>query len=260
MLKRLIGVITVKDNWAVQSIGYKNYLPLGRPEVIAENYDRWNLDEILVVDIDRSRKGLGPNFDLLAKITDKRISTPLCYMGGIRDSNDALQLINLGADRIALDSLFRKDPDIAYKIADTIGRQAVIRVQPLLKVNDNICFYDHLTQCTTCDIKTDEFIQHNSGFSELMIVDVKNEGTLNSFSIDLFLPFADQKLQVICFGGITSHSQIKELFSKDNVSAVAIGNSLSYKEIPHKYLVTNTEVDIARTTSFGPATRGAKEW
>ena len=28
MLKRLVGVITVKNNWAVQSIGYKKYLPL----------------------------------------------------------------------------------------------------------------------------------------------------------------------------------------------------------------------------------------
>ena len=260
MLKRLIGVITVKDDWAVQSIGYKNYLPLGRPEVIAENYDRWNLDEILVVDIDRSRHGLGPNFDLLSKVTAKRISTPLCYMGGIRDSSDALQLINSGADRIAVDSLFRKDPDKIYEISDAIGRQAVIRVQPLLKVKNNLYLYDHLSKCAIDEIKIDEFIKHSSSFSELMIVDVQNEGTLNSFSRDLFLPFEGQKLQVICFGGITSHSQIKELFSKENVSAVAIGNSLSYREIPHKYLVTNTEVDIARTTSFGPATKGAKEW
>ena len=93
-----------------------------------------------------------------------------------------------------------------------------------------------------------------------MIVDVENEGSLNSFSTDLLLPFKNHKLQVICFGGITSHLQIKQLFSNINVSAVAIGNSLSYREIPHKSLITQTEVDVARTTSFGAATRGAREW
>ena len=38
--KRLVGVITVKDSLAVQSFGYKNYLPLGNPEILVENLDR----------------------------------------------------------------------------------------------------------------------------------------------------------------------------------------------------------------------------
>jgi cyclase len=29
--KRLIGVVTVRDGWAVQSFGYGRYLPLGKP-------------------------------------------------------------------------------------------------------------------------------------------------------------------------------------------------------------------------------------
>ena len=32
--KRLIGVITVRQGWAVQSFGYQRHLPLGRPEVL----------------------------------------------------------------------------------------------------------------------------------------------------------------------------------------------------------------------------------
>lgn len=260
MLKRLIGVITVKENWAVQSIGYSKYLPLGRPEVIAENYDRWKLDEILVVDIDRSKLRKGPNFELLERITKKRISTPLCYMGGIRNSEDALQLINKGADRIAIDSLFREDADEVAKISDVVGRQAVIRAQPLISIKNNIYIYDHLARDSSELIDMQKFTNQNLSFSELMIIDVKNEGFFNSFSMDFIKPFQKQDLQLICFGGITSHQQIKKLFSNDHISAVAIGNSLSYREIPHKSLVTQTEVDIARTTSFGSATKGAREW
>ena len=52
--KRLIGVITVKNNIAVQSFGYKNYLPIGDPRVLAENLDRWGADEIHVNCIDRT--------------------------------------------------------------------------------------------------------------------------------------------------------------------------------------------------------------
>ena len=34
--KRLIGVVTVRRGWAVQSFGYKRWLPLGRPEVLGK--------------------------------------------------------------------------------------------------------------------------------------------------------------------------------------------------------------------------------
>ena len=63
--KRLMGVIVVKDGWAVQSFGYQRYLPLGNPAILAENLNRWGVDEILLLSIERSRKNLGPDFDLL---------------------------------------------------------------------------------------------------------------------------------------------------------------------------------------------------
>jgi imidazole glycerol-phosphate synthase subunit HisF len=260
MLKRLVGVITVKNNWAVQSIGYKKYLPIGRPEIIAENYDRWQLDEILIIDIDRSKLNLGPNYELLEKITSKRLMTPLCYMGGIRSSHDALKLINRGADRIALDSLFRHNPDIVDTIADTIGLQAVIKVQPLIVKEKEIFCYDYLKQTPFEKLDPMKFVKRNKNFSELMIVDVENEGVLGAFNENLISMFSKSNLQLICFGGISNSSQVKRILSNPIVSAIAIGNSLSYREIPHKSILPQTEVDLARQTSFGKITRGAKDW
>ena len=46
--KRVIGSLIIKDDWVVQSFGYKNYLPVGRAEVMAENLDRWGVDEIYI--------------------------------------------------------------------------------------------------------------------------------------------------------------------------------------------------------------------
>lgn len=260
MLKRLIGVITVKNNWAVQSIGYKRYLPLGRPEIIAENYDRWQLDEIFVVDIDRSRSGQGPNFGLLEKITGKNLMTPLCYMGGIRNSDDALKLTSLGADRIAVDSLFRENPSAVQSIADTIGRQAVIIALPLIVNGKDIRVYDHLSGSAKEKINLSKVVGRNSCFSELMVIDVLNEGLLQAFNTDLLVPFRESNLQLICFGGITTSHQVKNILAEKSVSAIAIGNSLSYREIPHKRLLPQTQVDLARQTSFGVSTSGAKEW
>jgi cyclase len=260
LLKRLVGVITVRENWAVQSIGYNRYLPLGRPEVIAENFDSWQLDEILVVDIDQSKRGAGPNFDLLKKISDQKIMTPICYMGGVRGVDDALQLIKSGADRIAIDSLYRTDLDAAYSIAGAIGRQAVVRVQPLIYQSGNLHCYDHLAKASSGKIILEELAATAQSFSELMIVDVMNEGKPNSFTEEMLSAFDHQKMQLICFGGISTKSQVSRLFTYENVSAVAIGNSLSYREIANRSVHVQTETDVARSTSFGARTDGAKEW
>ena len=55
--KRIIGVITVKDRLAVQSFGYKKYLPLGNQVVLQKILI--DVDEILVQSIDRSANNWG---------------------------------------------------------------------------------------------------------------------------------------------------------------------------------------------------------
>src|SRR3989338_7969798 len=102
--KRLIGVVTVKSGWAVQSVGYQRYLPLGRPEWLVENLDRWGADEILLQCIDRSTADAGPDFELLDKVARLGLSTPLIYSGGIRSRDEGVAVIQRGADRIAVDA------------------------------------------------------------------------------------------------------------------------------------------------------------
>ena len=132
--KRLIGVVTVKDGWAVQSFGYKRYLPLGRPEVLVQNLDRWGADEIMLQCIDRSRPDrgdVGPDFALLDRVAKLGIATPLIYAGGVRTADDARVAVNMGADRIALDAMLRDDAQEVAKVGYQLGAQAVIAALPM---------------------------------------------------------------------------------------------------------------------------------
>ena len=84
--KRMIGTIVVKNGQAVQSFGYQNYLPIGKPRCLAENLDRWGVDEIIILSIDRSKYNLGPDLNTLKEIANEGIKTPLIYGGGIFNS------------------------------------------------------------------------------------------------------------------------------------------------------------------------------
>src|SRR5262245_61855681 len=83
MLKaRLIGVVPVKDGWAVQSFGFSRFLPVGHPEVCVEFLDRHGVDEIALLDISATREGRGPDIDMLARCA-RRAHVPIAFGGGV---------------------------------------------------------------------------------------------------------------------------------------------------------------------------------
>ena len=90
MLKRrIIGSITLKDNWVVQSINFNKYLPVGRLKYSVDFLDRWGIDEILVLDINASKSGYTPNYKLIKESTID-INVPLTVGGGIQNVSDMI--------------------------------------------------------------------------------------------------------------------------------------------------------------------------
>ena len=62
------------------------------PEILIENLERWGVDEIIIISIDRSQLGVGPDFELISRISACGFATPISYGGGIR-SSDAVSVI-----------------------------------------------------------------------------------------------------------------------------------------------------------------------
>jgi len=240
--KRIIGVVTVKNGWAVQSFGYKRYLPLGKPECLIENLDRWGADEIFIQVIDRSNSNLGPDFELLEKVSRLRLETPLIYGGGIRNISDAIQVIKTGADRISLDSTYRKMPDNIKVISETLGAQAIIISTPMSFDSGMLGVYDYQKLEISLDIDSTRDIINSGIVSEMLVIDYKNEGYKNSFNRQIIDGLMIKKKgSVIAFGGITEDEQVNSLLNLDIVSAVAIGNSLSYREHAIQMIKKNIE-------------------
>lgn len=228
--KRLIGVITVRQGWAVQSIGYNKYLPLGRPEVLAENLDRWGVDEILIQCIDRTTNNSGPNLVLLDSIAKAGLGTPLVYSGGISTPDEALAVIQRGADRIAVDAALRDSPEAVDAMASQLGAQALIGVVPCV-VHDGLPqIWCYRSRSIKSFGPTTQGVFKSGAVSEILIVDAANEGRPQGFQQELLTIPELQGMPIIAFGGISTHEQMIELYQKSNVVAVAVGNFLNYRE------------------------------
>ncbi|MCX8477975.1 MAG: HisA/HisF-related TIM barrel protein [Sphingomonas sp.] len=227
--KRLVGVVTVKDGWAVQSIGYRRYLPLGRPEILVENLDRWGADEILLQVIDRTRRALGPDMELLERIGGLGLSTPLIYAGGIGSAADAVAAVAAAADRIVVDALIHDNPDEVVKAGELLGNQAMIASLPLSIEHGVAQLLDYRARASE-PLKEPLLEMLRSGaLSEALVIDWKHEGGPSSFD-EALLTALPEGVPVIAFGGLSSPAQMGNILACQHVVAGAVGNFLSYRE------------------------------
>ncbi len=227
--KRLIGVVTVKDGWAVQSFGYRRYLPLGKPETLVQNLDRWGADEILVQCIDRSAKRLGPDLEVLGKIDRLGCSTPIIYGGGILEPSDAIKVISRGADRVMVDAMLFDAPELIETVARDIGSQAIIAHLSARVSTNGFLAKDYRT---LGELLVSEWVRRLplEWISELMITDWRHEGLPESFDTRLLEIASLVDKPLLCFGGISSPKQIEQVLLHTKVAGVGIGNFLNYRE------------------------------
>ncbi|WP_103668738.1 HisA/HisF-related TIM barrel protein [Pseudanabaena sp. BC1403] len=228
--KRLMGVVTVKDGWAVQSFGYRRYLPLGKPECLIENLDRWGADEILVQVIDRSRCNREPDFRLLESIGKLGLATPLIYAGGIRNVADSVKVIQYGADRLVVDALLHDDLQAVQHLSARLGAQAIIASLPLSWQEGRIEWFDYRTQTRTAIANQVLSFISSGVVSEVFISDFSHEGQANGFESNLITNFPLQDVPIVAFGGLSDPNQIRNLLLQPNIVAIAVGNFLNYKE------------------------------
>jgi len=228
--KRLIGVVTIKDGRAVQSIGYRRYLPLGKPECLVENLDRWGADEILVQVIDRSLSGRGPDFDLLERIARLGLETPLIYGGGVRSVEEGVRAIQMGADRLVLDAVLNDDPVTVQQLSKRLGAQAIIAAMPLSLNGNRIEWLNYRKKSSTEISERYLGLIESGAVSEVLLIDWKHEGSEVGFEQDLVKSLPLTGTPLIVFGGISTPGQMAELLRIEKVAAVAVGNFLSYRE------------------------------
>ena len=228
--KRLISSIVCRSGNVVQSFGYDKFLPIGSIESSVKNLNRWNADEIIILSIDRSINNSGPDFDIIKKIKKLKIETPIIYGGGISNYSQAKKVIELGADRIVLESVVNQNFNHLKEISESVGSQSVILSMPLtFNKKNELLIYDY-------KLKKEKAIGENfikaikeNLISEILISDFKNQGTMKGFNHEILKKFNFKK-NLILHCGIYEKENFKKIFSDKRVVACVIGNNLNYGE------------------------------
>src|SRR5690554_1912899 len=106
---RIIPVLLVHKKGLVKTIKFKDPKYVGDPMNAVKIFNEKEVDEIIVIDIDASINGNQPDLKMIENLAFE-CRMPLCYGGGVKTPEQALEILNLGVEKVAVSSAAIENP------------------------------------------------------------------------------------------------------------------------------------------------------
>jgi len=192
---------------------------VGDPINAVRIFNDKEVDELMVLDIDSTRDGRGPNFELIEELAGECFM-PLCYGGGIRTAEEAKTVFSLGVEKVAVQSAFLREPRVVREIADHAGEQAVV---VSIDIERDWLGRQRVRGTRSRDWREALAQAAGAGAGEILLTSVEREGTLGGMDTALIAEAsALVGVPLIANGGAGSLGDIENAV-KAGASAVAAG-------------------------------------
>jgi len=236
----VIPCLLKRGGGLVKSVRFRNHRYVGDPMNAIKIFNEKEVDELIVLDIDASRKERPIDWDGLRRMAEECFM-PLCYGGGVRSVKDAVALVGLGVEKVALNSAALRDPDLLPALADRLGSQSVVAAIDVKKTwwgGERV--YDHVTGRAT-GFSAVEHAQRmvERGAGEILLTSVDRDGTGRGYDLGLVERVARAvSVPVIACGGAGGVADLAAAVNRGGASAVAAG-SLFVFHGPHRAVLIN---------------------
>lgn len=229
---RLIARLDVKNDNLVKGIQLEGLRKMGSPHVFALDYYQQGIDELLYMDIVASLYNRNSLSDIVYKATGD-VFIPITVGGGLRSVEDVRKMLQMGADKVALNTAAIKDEQIITKVAQSFGSQCMVLGIEAKKRRDQAgyeAYYDNGREHSGKDVI--EWAKRGValGAGEILLTSVDKEGLEKGIDYDLVQQVCSAvSVPVIVSGGCGNGTHVADA-AKAGASAVAVASVLHYKK------------------------------
>jgi len=231
--KRIIPCLDVNDGRVVKGVNFVGLRDAGDPVEVARRYNQEGADEITFLDIGASHEGRDTIVDVVKKVAQE-VFIPLTVGGGIRELSDIYNLLNVGCDKVSINSAAIKRPDFIGEGAKRFGSQCIVVAIDAKKVDENRWhIFTHGGRNDT-GIDALEWAKeaYNRGAGELLVTSMDADGTKAGFDNTLNKRISELvNIPVIASGGAGTMEHMKEAFTLGNADAALAASIFHFKEI-----------------------------
>ena len=211
---RLIPVVLLKNGWLVQSFEFSRYLNLGNPFWTVKRLSEWASDELIYLDItdddsyDMRREDLGaPNRRSFLEIIEdvaKVTFMPITVGGKIRTLGEVRDRLNLGADKISINTVAFDDPKFIGQAASQFGSQCIVVSIDYKKIDGvNRVMVQGGTRDTGLGPVDWARVVEARGAGEILLNSIDRDGMKTGYDLETISAVsATVKIPVIAMGGV----------------------------------------------------------
>ena len=210
--KRIIPCLDVKDGRVVKGVNFVGLVDAGDPVQVAKRYNEEGADELCFLDITASHLGRDTIVDVVERVA-RELFIPLTVGGGIRTIDDISRLLNVGCDKISLNSAAIKNPNLIDEAANKFGSQCVVVAIDAKKTDEG---YSVFINGGRLDTGKDALAwakeAQERGAGEILLTSMDCDGVKNGFELNLTRIFSELDIPVIASGGAGKMEHFKDAF------------------------------------------------
>ncbi len=217
LCKRIIPCLDVANGRTVKGVKFQNLRDIGDPVELGFEYQRQGADELMFLDITASKEDRSTVFDLVRDVAH-RLSIPFTVGGGISSLQDVRKLLELGADKVSINTSAVNRPELIEEIATACGSQCcVVAIDARKRTTATVgSVWEVLIKggsvATGMDAMQwgEECVRHGAG--EIMLTSWDADGTQEGFDLEMVKAFSKLPIPVIASGGAKDPQSFVDVF------------------------------------------------
>ena len=239
LFNRVIPCLLLQDGGLVKTVRFGRPRYVGDPINAVRIFNEKYVDELVFLDINASRFGSEPNYDLIARIAGECFM-PLCYGGGIRSLHQARRIVACGVEKIAVNCVAIDRPELLSELSHELGVSSVvvaIDVKCDLFGRQRV-YHPGLRRLTNLDPIQHAKASVEAGAGEVFLNNVDRDGRYAGFDTELITRVAAAvNVPVIACGGAADINDMRAAVEA-GASAAAAGSIFVFYG-PHQAVLIN---------------------
>ena len=244
LTNRLIACFDVIGDMVTKASRFQDNIDIEKVESIAARVYDMQIDELVFYDIKASAEKRPIDLEMV-KRTAGLVFIPFTVGGGIRSVDDMYQVLKAGSEKISVDSMAVRNPQIVYEGAKAFGSQCIVLSMQVKYVGVSAAitsgyeiFIDGARLNTGLDAIEWAKRGEALGAGEIVVNSIDNDGTHGGYDLTVTdMICKNVNVPVIASGGAGKPEHLLDVFTKTGVSAGIISSMLYSPRLERNYSV-----------------------
>ncbi|MFZ8928275.1 MAG: imidazole glycerol phosphate synthase subunit HisF [Gammaproteobacteria bacterium] len=236
LAKRIIPCLDCENGRVVKGVKFVDIRDAGDPVEVSKRYCDQGADEITFLDITASHEDRQTTIDTVSAIASQ-VFIPLTVGGGIRTLQDIRNMLNAGADKVAINTSAVKNPDFVRDAAEKFGSQCIVVAIDAKQVSEEgepprwEIFTHGGRNPTSLDAVEWAKLMVTNGAGEILLTSMDRDGTKNGFDLALNSAIsAAVSVPVIASGGVGNLQHLVDGIKEGQADAVLAASIFHFGE------------------------------